>query len=196
MAAKCTNAVEPLCFGCSLPGHMALNCPRRRSIKDKGDSASDGGDKEVNSGQQEEVDWELFVAGMAKLDKELADWVMRGPPNLELERGAVTEDLELPDIRDQERPGSAETRGAKKTSWPGWTRHGKCRGHDGRCQDSLQEGRVQPKTEEGFLEGPFPLREFCVFSFTDGCCFGHLGDQVDFEGGGVRDAVGMPSFPA
>ena len=38
-------------------------------------------DKEVNSGQ-EEVDWESFAAGMAKLDKELADWSMRGSPNL------------------------------------------------------------------------------------------------------------------
>ena len=38
-------------------------------------------DKEMNSGQ-EEVDWESFAAGITKLDKELADWSMRGSPNL------------------------------------------------------------------------------------------------------------------
>ena len=48
-------------------------------------------DKEVNSGQQEEVNWESFAAGMAKLGKELADWLIKGSPNLELERWALTE---------------------------------------------------------------------------------------------------------
>ena len=47
--------------------------------------------------------------------------------------------------------------------------------------------REQPQTEEGFLEGPFPLRKFLCFLFYRRTLFQTLGDQVCFEGGGVRD---------
>ena len=47
MAAKCPNAMEFLYFGCSLPGHVALDYPRRRSIRENGNSAGEGGCNQV-----------------------------------------------------------------------------------------------------------------------------------------------------
>ena len=63
--------------------------------------------------------------------------------------------------------------------------------HDGHGWIPVAESTSPlPLRKRFFLEGScFSPESFCfvVFSFTDGCCFGHLGDQVGFEGGGVRD---------
>ena len=71
--------------------NLLIDVPCGCEDDQQGDDLSLQSDKRVNSGQQEEVDWESFAAGMAKLDKELADWFMKGSPNLELERWALKE---------------------------------------------------------------------------------------------------------
>ena len=62
--------------------------------------------------------------------------------------------------------------------------------HDRHGWIPVAEGSSPLPIRKRFLEGScFSPESFCfvAFSFPDGCCFGHLGDQVDFEGGGVRD---------
>ena len=86
------------------------------------------------------------------------------------------------------------TRGANKTSWPGWTQCSKRRGRtdetDTRCWRSV----AVASHKEGLVLGPFvALRALALFFLLEAfMATTHLENQVSFGGEGVR----KPSIPA